>query len=149
MYKTGCKILMITGIMFIVIGIYAVLFNNTSLFFIINRIMDPVLWSDGIPAAGALNFKIFTWDYLGILHVIWGINIFYVARYGLLKRKEAWAWRCIFFSMITLVIVDAYFTFTIKLMSVIPINIFFALLFIIPLIMTKDVLKKKEIEKSN
>ena len=94
-YELGCKILTATGIIFIVIGIYAVFFNNTSLFSVINWIMDPNFWEENeILSNGTLNFKIFTWDFLGMFHIIWGVNIFYIVRYGL-KKKEAWAWNCI------------------------------------------------------
>ena len=148
-YELGCKILTATGIIFIVIGIYAVFFNNTPLFSVINWIMDPNFWEENeILSNGTLNFKIFTWDFLGMFHIIWGVNIFYIVKYGL-KRKEAWAWHCIFISVMTWLLVDVYFTLTTKHSTFIPITIFFAALFIIPLIMTKDVLMIKDVGNSD
>lgn len=147
-YEIGCKTLMITGITFIVIGIYAVIFNNTSLFSIINWIMDPNFWGNEILSNGTLNFKIFTWDFLGMFHIIWGVNLFYTVRYGLMK-KEAWAWNCILISVITWLLVDVYFTLTTQRNTFIPVTIFFAVLFIIPLIMTKDVLKIKDVSNNH
>ena len=132
-YEIGCKILMGTGIIFILIGIYAVLFNNTP-FYIIDWIMDPSFWGNETLSKGTLDFKIFTWDFLGMFHIIWGVNIFYVVKYGLMKRKEAWAWKCIAISVVTWLLVDVYFTFTVKHNSFLLVTIFFAALFIIPLI---------------
>jgi hypothetical protein len=149
MHKIGCNILLFTGISFIVIGIYAVLFNNTSLFFIINRIMDPNFWGNEILSKGTLNFKIYTWDFLGMFHIIWGVNLFYIVKYGLMKKKEKWAWRCIVIQMIVWLFVVVYFTLSIKRNTFFPVTIFYAVLFIIPLIMTKDVLKIRDIGNNN
>jgi len=148
-HEIGCKILMINGLLFIAIGIYAILFNNTSLFFIINWIMDPNFWGENeILSNGTLNFKIFTWDFLGMFHIIWGINIFYIVRYSLIEKKEAWAWKCIAISVFTWLLVDAYFILSMKLYAIAfnPVTVFFVILFIIPLIMTKDVLKIRDMD---
>jgi hypothetical protein len=149
MYKTGCRILMINGILFIVIGLYSVLFNNTSLFSIINWIMDPNFWGNEKLSNGTLNFKIFTWDFLGMFHIIWGINIFYIVRYNLMEKKEAWAWRCLVIQVIVWLFVVVYFTMSIKHNSFFPVTIFFAVLFIIPLLMTIEVLKKRDSGNNN
>ena len=85
MYRTGTKILLFNGILYFVIGIYAVFFNNTSLFYPINWIMDPGFFGNEILSQSTLNFKIFTWDFLGMFHIIWGVNIFCITRYGLIK----------------------------------------------------------------
>jgi hypothetical protein len=140
MYKIGCNILIINAIVFIILGIYAVLFNNSSLFSIINWIMDPNFWDNERLSNGTMKFKIFTWDLLGMFHIIWGINIFYIVKYSL-KKKEAWSWRCLFIQVVVWLLVIAYFTLSIKRNTFIPVTIFLAILFVIPLIMTKDVLK--------
>jgi len=148
MYKTGCKILMMNSILFIIIGIYGVLFNNTPLFSGIDRLMDPNFWGNEILSKGTINFKIFTWDYLGMFHIIWGINIWFVVRYGLVKKKEAWAWKSIFISVIVWLFVDIYFALTIK-QNIFLFGSIFSILcfFIIPLIMTKDALEKRDMVK--
>ena len=140
MYQTGCRILTFAGILLIVLGIYAVLFSSTPLFAPINQIMDANFWENETLSKGTLDFKIFTWDFLGMLHIIWGVNLFYVVRHGL-EKKDAWAWKCILISALTLIIVDVVFTLTIQRNTFIPITVFFAVLFLGPLMMTKDVLK--------
>lgn len=141
-YEIGCKLLIITSFLFIAIGIYGVIFNNTSFFYIINWIMDTNWESDTI-SKSIFNFKIFAWDFMGMFHIIWGINIYYVVKFGLIKRKESWAWRCILISVITWLVVDIYYTITIKQNSFVLVTILFAILFLIPLIMTKEVLARK------
>ena len=144
MYKTGCKILTINGIIFIVLGLFLVFFNNTSLFLIFSWLVNPVFWGENeILSKGTLNFRIFTWSFIGMFHIIWGVFIFYVVRYGLMKRKEVWAWKCIAISVITWLLVDVYFSLLMGLYTISfnPVTIFFAALFIIPLIMTRDALK--------
>lgn len=148
-YDIGCKILLFNGILFIVIGIYAVFFNNTPLFTPITWIMDRNFWGNEVLSKGTIDFKIFTWDFLGMFHVIWGVNIFYIVKYSLMKKKEAWAWHCILISLIIWLVVDVYFSFTVKHNSFLLVTIFLALLFIIPLIMTKDVLKLKDKDNNN
>jgi hypothetical protein len=142
MYKFGSKILLIIAIVFIILGIYSVLFNNTPLFFVINRIMDPHFGGNEMLSNDALYFKTFSWDFLGMFHVIWGVNLFSIVKHGLMK-KEPWAWRCIVVSVIVWLFVDVYFTLSIKRNTFFFVTVFFAVLFIIPLIMTKSVLKEK------
>jgi hypothetical protein len=144
MYKTGCRILMFTGILLIVLGAYAVLFDNSPWFSPINKLMDPNFWENETLSNGTLNFKIFTWDFLGMLHIIWGVNLFYVVRYGLMK-KEAWAWKCILISAITLILVDVDFTLTNHRNTFILITAFFAAIFLIPLMMTREALMAKPV----
>lgn len=145
MYKIGSRILMINGIVFIIIGLYAVFCNNTFLFSVINHMMDPNFWGKNeVLSKGTLNFKIFTWDFLGMLHIMWGICIFYIAKYGLIKKKEAWAWRCIFASVMAWLLIDVYFSITVKRNSFLLVTVFLAALFIIPLIMSKDALRAHE-----
>jgi hypothetical protein len=139
---------MINGITFIILGIYAIFFNNTPLFSVINWLMDPNFWGNETLSNGTLNFKVFTWDFLGMFHVIWGVNIFYTVRHSLMKKKEAWAWKCILISVITWLLVVVYFTLTIKVNTFMPVTIFLAVLFIIPLIMTKDVVNIKVMESA-
>jgi hypothetical protein len=106
--------------------------------------MNPLFWGNEALSKGTLNFKIFTWDLLGMFHIIWGVNLFFIVKYGLMTKKEAWAWRCIVIQVAVWLLVIAYFTFSIGRNTYYPVTIFFAALFIIPLIMTKDVLKKRE-----
>lgn len=149
MFKIGCKILMITAVILILLGIYAVLFNNTSLFSIINWIMDPNFWENEILSNGTLKFKIFTWDLLGMFHIIWGVNILFIVNYSLMNKKEAWAWKCLLIQVIVWLLVIAYFTVTIHRNTYFPVTFFFAVLFIVPLLMTKEVLMPKVINKIN
>lgn len=143
MYKFACRVLMFNSIALILIGLYAIFFNTTSLFYIIDWIMNPNFWNNEILSSGTLKFKIFTWDYLGMFHAIWGVNMYYVVKYGLLKNKEAWAWKSIAISVVVWMFVDVIFTFTIKqntflIGSIVSCCIFF----ILPLYLTKEVLKK-------
>jgi hypothetical protein len=144
MHNIGCKLLMINGFLLMLLGFYAVFFNNTPFFYIINWLMDPLFWGNEPLSKGTVNFKIFTWDLLGMFHIIWGVNLFFIVKYGLMTKKEVWAWRCIVIQVVTWLFVIAYFTLSIGQNTYYPVTIFFAALFIIPLIMTKDVLKKRE-----
>ena len=143
MHKTGCKILTINAVVLIVLGIYSVLFNNTPLFSVINWIMDPNFWGNEMLSNGTLKFKIFTWDILGMFHVIWGINILFIVKYGLMPKKESWAWKCILVQVVVWLVVIAYFTVSVKKNTYFPVTLLFAVLFIVPLMMTRDVLRIK------
>lgn len=144
MHKFGCNILMFNGIVLILIGIFSVLLNNTKMFSVVNWIMDPNFWGNEVQSHGTLKFKVFTWDYLGMFHIIWGVNIFYIVKYNLMTKKEAWAWKSIAISVATWLFVDLIFTFTNRrntflFASILSIFIFF----IIPLYLTKNALVSK------
>jgi hypothetical protein len=112
--------------------------------------MDPNFWENEILSSGTQKFKVFTWDYLGMFHVIWGVNIYFVVKYGLLKYREAWAWKSIAISVAVWMFVDVIFTFTIKqntflIGSIVSCCIFF----ILPLHLTKEVLKHNNVNEFN
>jgi hypothetical protein len=145
MFKIGCKVLMFNAIALILIGIYAIFLNTTPLFYIINWIMDPNFWTNEVLSEGTKKFKVFTWDYLGMFHVIWGVNMFYVIKYGLQKNREAWAWKSLAISVAVWMFVDIIFTYTIKSNTFLFGSIVScSILFILPLYMTKEVLKIKK-----
>ena len=135
--------MIITGYIFMLTGIYSILFNNTSLFSIIDWIMDSD-WNADHVSKSILNFKVFTWDFLGMMHIIWGVNIYFVTKYGLKKHRESWAWKSILISVIIWLLVVIKYTLIVKHFTFIPITLFYLLLFLIPLIMTKDVLKNND-----
>jgi len=74
-YKIGCQILMANGVIFIAIGLFMVFFNKSALFVIVNKIIDPLFWSDEILSKGTLNFKSLMWTFTGMFHIIWGVFI--------------------------------------------------------------------------
>ena len=82
-----------------------------------------------------------------MFHIIWGVNIIFIVKYSLMKKKEAWAWKCLLVQVIVWLLVTAYFTVTIQRNTYLPVTFFFAVLFIVPLVMTKDVLKIKDLDK--
>jgi hypothetical protein len=146
-YKIGCQILMANGVIFIAIGLFMVFFNKSALFVIVNKIIDPLFWSDEILSKGTLNFKSLMWTFTGMFHIIWGVFIVYIVKFGFMKKRESWAWKSIGISVITWLLVDTYFSLSMKLYTITfnPTTIFFAIIFIVPLIMTKDALKNREI----
>jgi hypothetical protein len=50
--------------------------------------MDPNFWENETLSNGTLKFKIFTWDLLGMFHIIWGVNIIFIVKYSLMKKKK-------------------------------------------------------------
>jgi len=143
-YYLGCKILLAAGILYIVIGVFMVLFNQSPIFSILDSLINPLFWDNQHLSQGTLNFKVFTWSFLGMFHIIWGTNIWYVTIYGLLKKKEAWAWRSIFITMVVWLTIDLYFSLSMKLYIIAfnPATGFFILFMLVPLVLTKKVLKQ-------
>lgn len=90
-HNLGCKILMIIGILLFLIGINFVLFSDTKLFSIINNFMEPTFIGKEIISSATKKYIAFLWKYIGLLHCIWGIFLFSVVKYALMK-KEKWAW---------------------------------------------------------
>lgn len=142
MYKIACRILLFDAIALIVLGVYSILFNNTSMFTPIDWIMDPNFWNNEILSRGTQKFKMFTWDYLGMLHIIWGINIFYIVKYGLIKKKEIWALRSLVISVAVWQAVGLIFAFKMGKSTFLLGAIVSAIcLFIIPIIVINNGLK--------
>ena len=148
MYKIACRILTFDAIALIVLGIYSVLFNNTSLFSIIDWIMNPNFWGNELVSSGTQKFKVFTWDYLGMFHIIWGVNILYTVKYGLEKNKEVWALRCITISVAVWLLVDIIFTLEIKHNTFLVGSVISAIcFFIFPLVIISKTLKTNDNSK--
>jgi hypothetical protein len=143
MFKAGCRFLMINGIVFIAIGFFLAFFNATPLFRIFLWLLDPVFNGFRNFSDDAMNFQHLAWTFIGMFHIIWGIFIVFTVRFSLLT-KETWAWISIGLSIFTWLSIDLYFSLSTKmyLISFNPMTAFFAMIFIIPLFMTKDVLRQ-------
>jgi hypothetical protein len=144
-FEIGCKIFMAISVIFAAIGILMIFFNNTPFFSIANSMVDPLFWKNETPSIATLNFKMLFWTFTGMFHIIWGSYLFFVVQYGLMK-KESWAWIAIFSSVIIWLFVDLYFSVSMGLYAISfnPGTIFFMILFVLPLILTKDVFNEKK-----
>ncbi|OHD30880.1 MAG: hypothetical protein A2086_06320 [Spirochaetes bacterium GWD1_27_9] len=138
-YNAGCKVLMTIAILFFFIGLFIVFFNNTPLFSIINKLIDPIFWTNEIISNGTLRYKSFSWGYIGMLNAIWGLYLYFIVKFALMKR-EKWAWMCIAVSIIIWFILDTWFSISNDLYFNVIVNILFMVSFIIPLILTRKIL---------
>lgn len=137
LHKLGCKLVMVLGCVLAGGGLFIVFFNKTSLFNLLNDVIDPLFWHDEPISNATLNFKSFMWSYVGMLTALWGIGLYFVSKYGLMKR-EAWAWYSIFLSIVSWFILDTWFSISAKVYFNVVLNFLFLTAFTIPLFMTRQ-----------
>jgi|WetSurMetagenome_2_1015567.scaffolds.fasta_scaffold257611_2 hypothetical protein len=125
------------GWILVVFGILLAFANQTRLFDVVfNNQVNTVFWSSPMAPESVVSFQRFVYGVLGMTVAGWGVFFIYVARYPF-RRRERWAWTCIFAGITLWFIPDtaisAYFGVTVN----VALNITIALLVYVPLIATR------------
>lgn len=118
-------------------GLFIVITNYTSLFDnAFNSQVNQIFWNVPSVPPETKAFQQFVYGLLGAAMIGWGIMMTYVASHPF-RKQEQWAWHCFTWSVIFWFITDV----TISIYHQVYINayldIFFLLLFAIPLIFSK------------
>ena len=98
--------LVVVGWLLIAFGLAMAVLNQTWLFdLLFNRRVDPVFWPAGSAPANLESFQTWIYGVLGATVAGWGVFVVFLAR-NPLKRRERWAWNCIFVGITLWFLVD-------------------------------------------
>lgn len=117
-------------------GMFIALANETPLFAIVNGLIDPLFWKAEVISSGTVRFKSFAWSYVGMLMALWGIFLYFIARFPLAKG-EAWAWTSIAVSTLVWFCLDTWFSVDAGLYVNVVVNLLILLAIGVPLGMTR------------
>lgn len=92
--------LFVISLAFIVFGLAIALLNNTPLFDLFNRQVDPVFWGSEAVSHEVLVFRGWIYGIAGSAIASWGVFLAYIINYPL-RRREKWAWNCLVLGMLT------------------------------------------------
>lgn len=98
--------LLILSLVIIAFGFGMALLNNTPLFDLLNRQVDPVFWKAQPLPAQALAFRGWIYGLLGATMAGWGVFIAFLAQ-NAFRRRERWAWNCILLGILAWYIPDS------------------------------------------
>ena len=102
---------------------------------VMDKMIDSVFFMGKIPGEAAVSMRNWMAGVTGAVMVGWGCSMFYVVNHAL-KKREQWAWRCIFYPVLAWFIIDslisAYFHvgFNVLLNTVLFLQLVAPLLFI-------------------
>ncbi len=85
--------LLALGLIIVAFGLGMAALNNTPLFDLLNRQVDPIFWGTQPLSQGALAFRGWTYGVLGATMAGWGVFIAFLAQ-SPFRRRERWAWNC-------------------------------------------------------
>jgi hypothetical protein len=85
--------LFVLSLIIIAFGLGMAALNNTPLFDLLNRQVDPIFWGTQPLPQAALAFRGWTYGVLGAAMAGWGVFIAFVA-HSPFRRQESWAWNC-------------------------------------------------------
>jgi hypothetical protein len=117
-------------------GLFIAVANETPLFGIVNGLIDPLFWRAELISPGTARFKSFAWSYVGMLMALWGIFLYFVARFALAKG-ERWAWTCIAVSTLVWFCLDTWFSVSAGLFVNVAVNLLILLAIAVPLGITR------------
>ncbi len=101
------------GIVMSVFGVLLALFNATPLFALFDRQINPVFWGAADIPGGAREFKQWAYGVLGAMLAGWGVFMAFIAHYPF-KRREMWAWNCIFAGLLVWFVIDTAISLNFK-----------------------------------
>jgi hypothetical protein len=140
-FNFSCKCLQVSSIILIILGIYTAFCKNTPLFIPIDLFMNPIFWKNGIIDSGTMSFSGFMYSVWGSTILIWGILLYLIVKFAF-RKKEVWAWWGIFICAIVWFPIDTGYSIYYKVYFNAAGNFILLLLILIPLIMTRDIIKK-------
>lgn len=98
--------LKVTVAIIIAAGVFFTVFSQTTFVSSLNNQINKVFFNDSSPSAPAYMMQSWLIGVMGSVMAGWGCAMFYLIVYPL-KRKEVWAWRCIFYSVMLWFILDS------------------------------------------
>ena len=129
------------GWILVVFGILLAFANQTWLFDVVfNNQVNTVFWSSPVAPESVVPFQRFIYGVLGMTVAGWGVFFIYVARYPF-RRRERWAWTCIFAGITLWFIPDTAISAYYGVYVNVTLNITIALLVYVPLIATRGLFK--------
>ena len=130
------------GWILVVFGILLAFANQTWLFDVVfNNQVNTVFWSSPVAPESVVSFQRFVYGVLGMTVAGWGVFFVYVARYPF-RRRERWAWTCIFAGITLWFIPDTAISAYFGVYVNVALNITIALLVYVPLIATRRLFTK-------
>jgi hypothetical protein len=86
-------LLVLSGII-ILFGLAMSTLNNTEIFDLLNRQVDPTFWGAQLAPQPALAFRGWVYGVTGATMAGWGVFFAFLAHFPF-RRREKWAWMCI------------------------------------------------------
>jgi hypothetical protein len=85
--------LFILSLIIITFGLAMAWLNDSALFELLNRQVDPVFWGAQPLPQEAIVFRGWTYGVIGATMAGWGVFIAFLAQVPF-RRRERWAWNC-------------------------------------------------------
>ncbi|HEX2905506.1 MAG TPA: hypothetical protein VHO69_01500 [Phototrophicaceae bacterium] len=97
--------LLVGSLVVVVIGLGIALLNQTPLFMVFSRQVNPTFWDSLDAPANVTTFLNWVYTLMGAVMAGWGINLVFLAAYPF-RQRESWAWISIAVSMTVWYIID-------------------------------------------
>ena len=125
------------GWILVVFGLLLAFTNQTRLFDVVfNNQVNTVFWSSPVAPESVVPFQRFIYGVLGMTVAGWGVFFIYVARYPF-RRRERWAWTCIFAGITLWFIPDTAISAYFGVYANVALNVTIAILVYVPLFATR------------
>nr|CAP47891.1 putative integron gene cassette protein [uncultured bacterium] len=98
--------LLVVGWVLVAFGLIFAVLSQTWLYELaFNRHIDPVFWPEKPIPPSAEQFQAWIYGVLGATVAGWGVFVVFLARHPL-RRRERWAWNCLFIGITAWFAVD-------------------------------------------
>lgn len=125
-------------------GLFMAVFNQTALFDLFNRQIDPAFWDTASPPQGVADFQSWLFGVWGATIAGWGIFLAFIA-YNPFKQRQKWAWNCLSIGLSVWFVLDTWISWKFEVHFNVFFNTFVALAVGLPLIFTRKAIKGSKI----
>jgi hypothetical protein len=128
--------LMGVGVIIVAFGLFMAFFNQTPVFNLFNRQVNPVFWGTGMAPVEAGRFQNWAYGVLGATMAGWGVFFLFLAGQAF-RRRERWAWNAILAGVLLWFVVDEYISVASGVYFNAAFNLVIVVLIGLPLIFTR------------
>ncbi len=130
------KWLLIVSLGITAFGLFMAFFNQTLLFDLFNRQIDPAFWSSTPLPEGVTSFQSWLYGVWGATIAGWDIFLTFIAHIPF-KQREKWAWNCLVVGLGVWFVLDTWISWQYGVSFNVIFNIVVALATGMPLVFTR------------
>lgn len=129
------KWLLVATEIYIIFGLFIVVFNSTVLFDLFNKPIYAIFFGTAVPPS-VIPFQGWLYALMGSILAAWGLNMFFITN-NAFKKREKWAWQALLSGLLLWYVLDSTASVYFGVLFNAALNTVFLIIGLLPLYFTR------------